>query len=83
MLLLSMTVSIAAAGEACTYNEAILALNKGNQVRAMALMRMAARDGDIRAENFLGFNDKSAVMMLATGKEQPEPVKSHSSIAVR
>lgn len=35
--------------EACTYSEAILALQHGNQVRAQALLRMAARDGDQRA----------------------------------
>ncbi len=38
---------------ACTYNEAILALEQGNQVRGLALLNMAARDGDQRATQYL------------------------------
>lgn len=39
--------------EACSYDEAILALRQGNEVRALALLRMAARDGDKRADQVL------------------------------
>lgn len=39
--------------DACTYREAIMALEQGNAVRGMALMRMASRDGDSRAIGFL------------------------------
>lgn len=39
--------------EACTYSEAMMALNNGNLVRGQALMKMAARDGDARAETFV------------------------------
>lgn len=42
-----------AAAEACTYREAIMALERGNVDRGLALMRMASRDGDRRAENYL------------------------------
>lgn len=38
---------------ACTYDEAILALQQGNALRGLALIRMAARDGDIRATHYL------------------------------
>lgn len=39
--------------EACTYSEAMMALNNGNLVRGQALMKMAARDGDTRAVTFI------------------------------
>ena len=38
---------------ACTLNEAKIALQKGNPVRGLALMKMAARDGDQRANQYL------------------------------
>ncbi len=37
----------------CAYGEAMMALENGNTVRGLALMRMASRDGDRRAENYL------------------------------
>ncbi len=39
--------------EACTYHEAILAFQSGNSIRGHALMRMAVKDGDHRAVEFL------------------------------
>jgi hypothetical protein len=39
--------------EACTYNEAIIALKQGNQIRGTVLLRMAAKDGDVRAQAYL------------------------------
>lgn len=48
----SFTSSVALAG-ACTYSEAMMAFEQGNSLRGQALMRMAANDGDIRAERFL------------------------------
>ena len=42
---------------ACTYNEAVIAFNSGNQIRGHALMKMAARDGDQRAVHFLNANE--------------------------
>lgn len=48
--------------DACTYREAIMALEKGNDVRGLALMRMASRDGDRRADNYL--MEKSLVARL-------------------
>lgn len=50
-------VSTHAFAEACTYNEAILALKQGNEVRGMALLTMAARDGDDRAVNYLALRN--------------------------
>ncbi len=41
------------AGEACTYDEALLALRQGNTLRAEALLRMARTDGDPRAAELL------------------------------
>jgi hypothetical protein len=35
--------------EACTYNEALMAFQKGNTVRGQALLTMAVKDGDQRA----------------------------------
>ena len=43
--------------EACTYREAIMALEQGNALRGMALMRMASRDGDQRASQYLDEKD--------------------------
>lgn len=42
---------------ACTYSEAVMAFNNGNLIRGQALMKMAARDGDLRAVRFLAKND--------------------------
>lgn len=39
--------------ESCTYNEAKLALERGNQIRGMSLMEMAAKDGDKRAIQYI------------------------------
>lgn len=44
---------MAYSGQACTYNEALLALQQGNTIRGQALMKMAASDGDQRAVKFL------------------------------
>ena len=49
-LLCQPTIGVA---EACTYNEAKLALERGNFKRAEALMKMAANDGDGRALAYL------------------------------
>jgi len=38
---------------ACTYHEAVEALEQGNLIRGMALMNMASRDGDPDAIHFL------------------------------
>ena len=56
LLLAGMSGSVYSAG-ACTYREAIMALERGNAVRGMALMRMAQRDGDDRASQFLAKKD--------------------------
>ncbi len=38
---------------ACSYREGIMALQQGNPIRGMALLRMASRDGDLRASLYL------------------------------
>ncbi len=38
---------------ACSYREGILALQQGNSIRGLALLRMASRDGDPRASLYL------------------------------
>ena len=43
--------------EACTYREAIMALERGNTPRGMALMQIASKDGDRRASDFLALKD--------------------------
>jgi hypothetical protein len=52
-ILLLLAVSTAIQAGACTYREAIMAMERGNMVRGMALMRMASRDGDGRAVRYL------------------------------
>jgi hypothetical protein len=53
VLLAGMLGTHSAFAEACTYREAIMALERGNVDRGLALMRMASRDGDRRAERYL------------------------------
>lgn len=53
MMCLLFLVSAQVHAEACTYDEAMLALERGNAVRAQALLKMAARDGDARAQRML------------------------------
>ncbi len=38
---------------ACSYREGIMALQQGNAIRGLALLRMASRDGDPRASLYL------------------------------
>ena len=45
----STVAATAVYAEACTYNEALMAFQKGNVVRGQALLSMAAKDGDQRA----------------------------------
>ena len=68
LFLLLVVASGSVLSEPCTYGEAIMALEQGNTVRGMTLMRMANRDGDERANRY-----------LAQGEQQIEEVK----IAVR
>lgn len=51
--LMGAVLSASAGAEACTYREAIMALEQGNSPRGMALMRMASSDGNSRAAEFL------------------------------
>jgi len=49
----SLVAGSAVNADTCTYREAIMALEKGNAIRGLVLMRMASRDGDRRAERYL------------------------------
>ena len=45
--------SLLLAGGGCSYREGIMALQQGNSIRGLALLRMASRDGDPRANLYL------------------------------
>lgn len=66
--------SVAFAGGACTYGEAVMAFQADNSVRGLALMKMAAKDGDERAVQYLAVRatDKSAAK-LALAKHRLTP----------
>ena len=64
MALLFIFFSSQAFAEACTYNEAKLALQNGNQVRGLSLMKMAANDGDDRAVSFLANIAKNQIVRV-------------------
>lgn len=44
----------------CAYSGARMAMERGNTMRGMALMRMASRDGDPRAVQFLAARNRDA-----------------------
>lgn len=48
-----LLVCLHPANAACTYSEAMMAYKQGNDTRGLALMRMAANDGDARAARYL------------------------------
>lgn len=68
-LLLLLAFAGQAVAESCAYREGIMALQQGNPVRGMALLRMASRDGDARASQALlalqNVDKKASVSMLA------------------
>ena len=68
LLALAVTSSSAFSAGACTYQEAIMALEQGNSVRGMALMRMAYNDGDERAGRFLASKNIIVRSSPATSK---------------
>lgn len=65
---------------ACTYSEAMMALKQGNSLRGVALMRMAANDGDARAARYLvqisdkSVNDKMQQLIVADNKARSAPL---------
>lgn len=71
-LLSLLLVSGSVYAEACSYNEAIMAFKQGNGVRGMALLKMAARDGDARASVLLAKKQQQkAQSLLALDKQDP------------
>jgi len=60
VLISTLSVISGAYAGSCAYQEAMMALEKGNAVRGLALMRMAGRDGDLRAERYLREQDNAA-----------------------
>ena len=67
--------------EACSYREALMALEQGNTIRGMALMRMAGHDGDRRANDYLTRHKLMAgvpdFLQLSSGlkvKAQPDQI---------
>ncbi|MDH5327360.1 MAG: hypothetical protein OEZ68_01140 [Gammaproteobacteria bacterium] len=75
VLLFSLLVAGSAFAEACSYREAMIAYENGNKVRGDALMRMAANDGDVRAQTFL-HNTRLAQIEPET---KPQPLLANSS----
>jgi len=67
-VMLSVLFSASVMAEACTYREAIMAFERGNDVRGMVLMQMAGRDGDVRATNYLAqsFQRQEPVLSATT-----------------
>ncbi len=57
--------------DSCAYREAMMALDKGNAVRGLALMRMASRDGDRRAERYLREPDDDAGLPVFVKAQRP------------
>jgi len=55
----------------CAYGEAMMALEKGNTVRGLVLMRMASRDGDQRAERYLREQDYVAGLPVPVTTQPP------------
>ena len=53
VLFMVLAIGNPAWSESCSYREGIMALQQGNTVRGMALLRMASRDGDVRASRHL------------------------------
>ena len=62
--------------ETCTYGEAIMALEQGNTIRGMALMRMANRDGDERASRYLVVKGRQFEMATVAGYRLLQPLLS-------
>ena len=87
-LFLVATFGANAYAAACTYDEAILALQQGNAVRGLALIRMAAQDGDQRATDYLAsrplLKNSTSVPHLAEHRNTEKFVsKNNSLIAYR
>ncbi len=55
----------------CAYQEAIMAMEKGNEVRGLALMRIASRDGDHRAQSYLREQDYMTELPVLVKARQP------------
>ena len=55
-VMLGVLFSASVMAEACSYREAIMAFERGNDVRGMVLMQMASRDGDVRATEYLALS---------------------------
>lgn len=73
--LLAMTLASGAVfAEACTYREALMALEQDNALRGMALMRMAQRDGDQRASDYLARYDRGAERFVLSKPIPVQPV---------
>jgi hypothetical protein len=61
-----------ALAESCTYRGAIMALEQGNTVRGLALMRMANRDGDERANRYLALTEHQLEEKEMAVRNQPQ-----------
>jgi len=79
-LCLAALLGASAVKAACTYSEAMMALHQGNDVRGVALMRMAANDGDARAARYLvkigdeSVNPEMRLLITADNRARSEPL---------
>jgi len=81
MIFMSFFISTQVHAEACSYDEAVLALQRGNTVRAHALLKMAASDGDKRAQRLVASLQHPTSPTTPTTKEKQHPYWALGSLA--
>jgi len=75
-VMLGVLFSTSVMAEACTYREAIMAFEQGNDVRGIVLMQMANRDGDVRATEYLALSFQKQEPALSASTINPPLVAS-------
>jgi len=75
-VMLGVLFSASVMAEACSYREAIMAFERGNEVRGMVLMQMANRDGDVRASEYLALSFPRQEPVLSPTTINPSLVAS-------
>lgn len=82
MIFMLFFVSTQVHAEACSYDEAILALQRGNTVRAHALLKMAASDGDKRAQRLVATLQLPTIAATQTSNSAVRSLAQFSSNSV-
>ena len=81
--MLGVLFSASVMAEACSYREAIMAFERGNDVRGMVLMRMANRDGDVRATEYLAQSFRRQEPVLSATTTTPSLTASVKGASVK